>query len=91
MIAKPQFTATPNTDSPVFLTWTFEAEEKQTDGGWYYLDLETNVQLQPQPDHYLEDAKITVYSWPHEGKKLTHVSFSWICFVELAWYVFRGG
>jgi hypothetical protein len=69
--SRPNFTATPETDQPVFLTCTIDADALQPPAGQVFL---------PQA----LDVTVRVRSWKHDGASATNIVFNWIAIMRTA-------
>ncbi len=67
----PSFTATPESEEPIFLTCTIDAQVLQPPQGQVFL---------PQA----LDIKIRVRSWRHDGTPAPNVTFNWITIARIA-------
>jgi hypothetical protein len=69
--SRPNFTATPESEEPVFVTCTIDATALQPPQGQAFL---------PQA----LDIKIKVRSWKHDGTPAPNVTFNWIAIAKTA-------
>ena len=69
--SRPSFTATPESEEPVFLTCRIDVVGLQPPQGQAFL---------PQA----LDVKVKIMSWKHDGKSAPNVTFSWIAITRTA-------
>jgi hypothetical protein len=69
--SRPNFTATPETEDPAFLTFTIDAQPIPAPPGQGFI-----------PTAY--DIEITVRSWQHDGNAAPNIPISWIAIAQTA-------
>lgn len=77
------FTATPKSKAPVFLTWNYDAIQKQFEVNDVTVDLMpiTTISRRTYENRYL--LKIQVHSWNPDSTPAPNIHFGWNCIVEV--------